>query len=62
MITRDEMIAALINKYRIRINDQIASYEKKVKTQVGSALEDEYNIVILGKMPKAEKKAWKKEQ
>ena len=62
MITRDEMIAALINKYRIRINDQIASYEKKVKTQVGSALEDEYNIVILGKMPKVEKKIYKQEE
>jgi hypothetical protein len=55
------MESALINKFRNDVSARIKGYEKKVKTQVDAALEQEYNMVILGKQPKAEKKVWKKE-
>ena len=61
MIDVNGMRTALKNKYRQEVSKRIKGYEKKVDTLVMSALEEEYNTVILGKIPKTRKpKAEKK--
>ena len=60
MISRKEMEDALINRFRNDVSARIKGYEKKVKTQVDAALEQEYKTVILGEVVKEKKtkKTW----
>ena len=58
---RQIMIDALLNKFKQKQADTLKGYKKKLVGQVSTLLQEEYDIVVLGKLPKIKKeKVWNK--
>ena len=62
MLTRNEMMEALINKFSNEQSSRLQGYIKKIKGLVDLQLEDEYNLIILGKKPKVKKSKYGKKE
>lgn len=62
MLSRADKEEALINKYTSRQTKDLAGYIKKVRGLVNSQVNDEYDLIILGKAPKPKKTRYGKKE